>query len=157
MVKVLFVCLGNICRSPLAQGVFETKVKQLGYHDKFYADSAGTSAWHEGEKPDRRSIEIGKKYNVNIENQRSRPVSFSDRTEFDYIIAMDDQNVYALTQEFGVPEEKILKLRFFDPEQKNGNVPDPYNDRIDGFDRVYQIIDRSMTPFIDFLANTHKL
>ncbi|MDH4262780.1 MAG: low molecular weight phosphotyrosine protein phosphatase [Spirochaetia bacterium] len=153
MIKVLFVCLGNICRSPLAQGIFENKIEIAGLSEHYYADSAGTSAWHRGEKPDKGSIHIARVNHINIENQRSRPVVAADQNEFDYFIAMDDQNARSLINEFGVPKEKIFKLRNFDPEPENGNVPDPYGGGSDGFARVFQIIDRSMLPFIEYLKN----
>jgi len=151
MTKVLFVCLGNICRSPLAQGIFEEKIAESGMTENFYADSAGTSAWHRGERPDPGSIFVARANQINIENQRSRPVVPGDQHEFDYFIAMDEQNVRSLVSEFGIPKEKIFKLRQFDPHPEDGNVPDPYGNGRDGFARVYQIIDRSMSPLIEFL------
>jgi protein-tyrosine phosphatase len=153
MIRVLFVCLGNICRSPLAQGIFENKIENAGLSDKYYADSAGTSAWHQGEKPDAGSVFIAKANHLNIENQRSRPVVGGDQHEFDYFIAMDEQNVRSLVGEFGIPNEKIFKLRQFDPQPDDGNVPDPYGGGKDGFARVYQIIDRSMQPLINYLKS----
>jgi len=153
MTRVLFVCLGNICRSPLAQGIFEHKIRLAGLSDNYYADSAGTSGWHQGEKPDSGSIWIAHKNNINIENQRSRPVVSADQVEFDYFIAMDEQNRNSLINEFGIPGKKIFKLRQFDPQPENGNVPDPYGGGQNSFSRVFEIIDRSMQPFIDFLVS----
>lgn len=157
MIRVLFVCLGNICRSPLAQGIFEKKIQTAGLKEFFTADSAGTSAWHQGQKPDPGSIFIARQKEINIENQRSRPVSSGDHHEFDYFIAMDDQNVRSLINEFGIPKEKIFKLRTFDPQPESGNVPDPYGQGKDGFATVFEIIDRSMQPMIEFLVSKHSL
>jgi len=151
--RVLFVCLGNICRSPLAQGIFEEKIAQTGLTEHFYADSAGTSGWHKGEKPDPGSIFIARANKIDIEKQRSRPVSSGDSHEFDYFIAMDSQNARSLETEFGIPRERIFRMRDFDPVPENGDVPDPYGGGRDNFARVYDILDRSMQPFIEFLQS----
>jgi len=82
LIKVLFVCLGNICRSPLAQGIFEKQIDDLGLGDIFYADSAGTSGWHQGERPHSGSIQVARENNVSIERQKSRSVRTSDEQEF---------------------------------------------------------------------------
>ncbi|HMY10515.1 MAG TPA: low molecular weight protein-tyrosine-phosphatase, partial [Turneriella sp.] len=100
MRSVLFVCLGNICRSPLAQGIFEHQVRQAGIEKDYDADSAGTSGWHEGEPPHGGSIRIARKYGISIERQRSRPVHPKDAEIFDYIIAMDTANRESLLSEF---------------------------------------------------------
>jgi protein-tyrosine-phosphatase len=157
MIRLLFVCLGNICRSPLAQGIFENKIKQLGLVNHLYADSAGTSGYHKGEKPDPGSLNIARQKNINIENQRSRPVSFGDRQEFDYFIAMDEMNLASLVNEFGIPKEKVFKIRDFDSQPENGNVPDPYGGGSENFSKVYEILDRSMDALIVFLKKKHNL
>jgi len=107
--KVLFVCLGNICRSPLAQGIFESKVDNI----EFYADSAGTSGWHEGEPPHSGSIKVAERNSVSISKQRSRPVRLSDKDEFDYLIAMDRANKSSLLNEFGAREDQVFLMREF--------------------------------------------
>lgn len=153
MVRVLFVCLGNICRSPLAQGIFERHLQERKIEKKYIVDSAGTSGWHAGEKPHIGSIQVAKKNGVSIENQSSRPVEEDDAAEFDFFVAMDESNYRSLIQEFGFHPEKVILLRQFDPQGSNKNVPDPYGMDTDRFEEVYEIIDRSMGPFLDHIEN----
>lgn len=154
MQSVLFVCLGNICRSPLAQGIFEYKTKQLGLENAFDADSAGTSAWHEGEPPHRGSIRVAKKYGIDISRQRSRPVHAKDAEIFDHIIAMDDSNRQSLLWEFRFPSEKVYLMRDFSKNGKKGlSVPDPWGMDDDAFERVYAILDEAMDGFIEALRS----
>ena len=150
-IQVLFVCLGNICRSPLAQGVFEHQVKKRQLSHLFSADSAGTSGWHRGERAHRLSIQIADEYGVDISKQRSRPVASSDRENFDYFVAMDENNQHSLIHEFGFPQDRVLKIRRFDAKNKGADVPDPYGHEISHFDRVYRILAGCTDPLIDFL------
>ena len=150
--RVLFVCLGNICRSPLAQGIFENEIQRRSLSDKFIADSAGTSSWHKGESPHHASIHIAHQYQTDISKQKSRPVSLGDREAFDYFIPMDENNKYSLLHEFGFDQERVIKIRYFDdPLHKNKDVPDPYGQGMSSFDQVYQILTVCINPFIDFL------
>ncbi|HRP68918.1 MAG TPA: low molecular weight protein-tyrosine-phosphatase [Turneriella sp.] len=152
MQSVLFVCLGNICRSPLAQGIFEKQTADL-YLSAFYdADSAGTSAWHQGEKPHSGSLAVARRHGVSIEKQKSRPVHAKDAELFDYILAMDTDNRNNLLTEFHFPEEKVFLMRDFHANGKKGlSVPDPWGHGDDAFENVYQILDESMRGFIAFL------
>ena len=104
MVKVLMVCLGNICRSPLAQGILESKVNL----DKVFVDSAGTAAYHVGNLPDERSIDVAYKYGINITNQRARKFTVQDFDEFDYIYAMDISNYQKILMKTEEQQKKIL-------------------------------------------------
>ena len=106
IIRLLFICLGNICRSPLAQGIFEEEIKQRGLSHQFFVDSAGTSGWHKDEKPHHSSIQIARQYKIYIDKQRSRPVSLSDRKAFDYFIPMDENNQYDLLNEFAFPADR---------------------------------------------------
>ncbi len=151
MTKVLFVCLGNICRSPLAQGIFEHKVAARGLTDFYFADSAGTSAYHEGEKPHSGSLQIARKRNISIEHQRSRPVRTSDRLEFDVFVAMDHSNYHTLEHEFAIPREKLLLMRDFDSKGKGGDVPDPWGHGPEAFAEVFDILDRCCDNLLEFL------
>ena len=151
MTKVLFVCLGNICRSPLAQGIFENKINKLKLQNKYYAESAGTSGWHIGEKPHAGSRKIAKENDVDIEKQKSQAVSMHDKDEFDYIIAMDSSNKESLLHEFGCDEDKTFLMRKFGNSQ--GNVPDPYGNGEDAFQEVFDILDDSIDGFIRFLES----
>ena len=155
MIRVLFVCLGNICRSPLAQGIFEKKIDDAGLAHHFYSDSAGTSGWHQGEKPHSGSIHIAGLRGISIERQRSRPVSISDNQEFDYFIAMDRSNRESLLREFAVPEENLFIVRSFEEDAASANVPDPYGQGEEAFAEVFDILDRSIEGLIRYLLDKH--
>lgn len=137
--KILMVCLGNICRSPLAEGILQAKVG-----DNHLVDSAGTGNWHVGEHPDRRSVAVAKKYGVDISDQRAmhfNPIFFK---EFDLIFAMDKQNSIDLQQLARNEEEKEkVKLILKEGTGLAHNVPDPYYDGEDAFEHVYQLLDEA--------------
>jgi len=141
MVKVLMVCLGNICRSPLAQGILESKVNL----DKVFVDSAGTAAYHVGNLPDERSIDVAYKYGINITNQRARKFTVQDFDEFDYIYAMDISNYQSILM-LAKGEEDENKVRLILKEiypSENKSVPDPYYGSNQGFENVYQMLDEA--------------
>lgn len=155
MLKILFVCLGNICRSPIAQGIFQDKIEKDGLSSKIHVDSAGTSSWHQGEKPDRGSIKVSKSYGIDISDQKSRPVSINDKKQFDYLIAMDKANFWTLKNEFMIPDEKLFLIRSFDNNKSSEDVPDPYGMAESAFEEVYKIIERSIDNFFLFLKEKH--
>ena len=139
--KILMVCLGNICRSPLAEGILQSKVDI----DDVFVDSAGTGGYHIGSKPDSRSIAVGLKYNIDITHQRCRKFSVQDFKDFDLIYVMDHSNynnVTALAQN----EEEKAKVKLILDEIDTGlnEVPDPYYDD-DGFENIFQLIDEACT------------
>ncbi|MEM1270217.1 MAG: low molecular weight protein-tyrosine-phosphatase [Bacteroidota bacterium] len=143
--RVLFVCLGNICRSPLAEGVFRQKVHEHGLDDQFEIDSAGTGAWHAGEAPDARMRETARRHGVSIDEQRARQLVSADLSRYDHIFVMDRSNLrnaQALDRS-GRHAGKIRLFRDFDPNPGDRNVPDPYYGGADGFETVYQIVDRT--------------
>ena len=148
MDRILFVCLGNICRSPLAHGVAEKIV-----NDKALAltiDSAGTSNWHEGETPCEHSIEIAEQYDVDIRQQRSRPITKEDISLFKYVVAMDQQNK-ADMEAFGFNTVHLLG-DYGDFQGKD--VPDPYFfDGFEGFEHVYTMIEVCVEDFIRKIEN----
>lgn len=146
--KILFVCLGNICRSPLAQGIFEKQITELGLSGKIKADSAGTSGWHKGEPPHSGSIRIAEQKQVKISHQKSRPVNMQDGSEFDIIVAMDKSNFRDLRNEFAVPPDKLVLMRDFDPEGRGQDVPDPWGQGPEAFREVFEILERSIREFI---------
>lgn len=139
MVKILMVCLGNICRSPVAQGLMEFHLNQLGI--KAYVDSAGTSGWHDGAAPDPRSQSSTIKHGLSIAAQKSRKVTAEDFKRFDYIYAMDEHNLMDLL-ESSSPEDhhKIHLILDVVYPQQHKSVPDPYYSS-DGFDQVYDLLD----------------
>lgn len=156
MQSILFVCLGNICRSPLAQGIFERQIQARGLSHAFDADSAGTSAWHQNEPPYRGSIAVAQKNGVSIERQRSRPVHAKDKEIYDYIIAMDTMNRTSLLTEFHFPPEKVFLMRDFSLTipQKGLSVPDPWQKGSEAFDEVFRILDDAIKGFIEVLQKT---
>ncbi|HKJ01139.1 MAG TPA: low molecular weight protein-tyrosine-phosphatase [Longimicrobiales bacterium] len=142
--SVLFVCLGNICRSPLAEGVYCHLVEEEGLGEHFVIDSAGTGAWHVGERPDRRSIAVAAHHGVELPG-RARQVTRDDLTRFDRVVAMDRDNLEALKElaPRGGGGARLHLLREFDPSGDGDEVPDPYYGGPDGFEVVYQMIRRS--------------
>ena len=139
--KILMVCLGNICRSPLAEGILAHKTKQLDVK----VDSAGTAAYHIGELPDKRSIEIADKYNINLRNQRARQFSRADFAEFDIIFAMDANNLAHLIS-LAETEKERKKIRLILNEinpNSCGSVPDPYYGGKNGFQNVYNMLNEA--------------
>ena len=150
--RVLFVCLGNICRSPLAEGVFRSLVRTRELENSYSADSAGTGAWHAGESPDPRSVEVARRNGV-VLTGHARQVEAQDFEDFDYVIAMDRQNLTELRtparSHQGKPHMHLL--RDFDPDPGDGQVPDPYYGGSDGFELMYVMLDRACEAFLDHL------
>ncbi|MBD0776564.1 low molecular weight phosphotyrosine protein phosphatase [Maribacter sp. ANRC-HE7] len=148
-IKVLMVCLGNICRSPLAEGILQNKVDS----DEIHVDSAGTGGYHIGSKPDPRSIEVGKKYGIDISHQRCRLFTIADFEAFDVIYVMDKsnyRNIIALTQNKHHKNKVKLLLEVLDSSTME--VPDPYYDD-DGFEHVFHLIDEACTVIAKKLDN----
>ena len=144
------VCLGNICRSPLAEGILENKTKNLNIS----IDSAGTGAWHVGNLPDERSIAVAKKYGIDLTDQRARQITENDLIEFDFIYVMDKSNytnVIALCS--SVEEKQKVKLILNEISNDDSEVPDPYYDEGDGFDNVYQMLDLACDKIMKKLMN----
>lgn len=140
-VKILMVCLGNICRSPLAEGILASKLPK----DKFTVDSAGTGHWHIGHQPDKRSLETALRNGLDISHQRGRQFSAADFDAFDYIYVMDNSN-YADVIALAQTEEHRGKVRLILDEMfpgENVDVPDPYYGMQNGFDMVYRMLDET--------------
>lgn len=156
-VSVLFVCLGNICRSPLAEGVFRALVRERGLDERFRVDSAGTGAWHVGEPPDGRSIEVARRNGVSLDGQRARRVEPADFEAFDLIVAMDRSNLRNLETMTDGSGARLLLLRDHDPDPGDGEVPDPYYGGPGGFDAVYEMVRRSAEALLDDLVDRHAL
>lgn len=136
--KILMVCLGNICRSPLAHGILESKLPQ----EIFYIDSAGTGNYHIGQQPDHRSIAVAKKYGIDISKQRSRQFTISDFDTFDVIYVMDISNFQNVVKLARTPED-ITKVKLFLEENDNlkiTEVPDPYYGDMKDFESVFELI-----------------
>jgi protein-tyrosine phosphatase len=152
-VKVCFVCLGNICRSPLAQGIFESLVKEEGLQDRIIISSAGVSGWHAGNPPDARMQQTARDHGIHL-NSCGRQFQSSDFKQMDLVLAMDHTNLSALKKMRPEPElqDKLFLFRSFDPQRKNDlDVPDPYYGGDKGFETVYQIVDRTCPKVLDHL------
>jgi protein-tyrosine phosphatase len=137
-VKILMVCLGNICRSPLAEGILASKLPK----DTFLVDSAGTGSWYVGRSPDERSIAIARKNGLNISNQKGRQFKTSDFDTFDYIYVMDSSNyddVIALAKNQEQKNKVQLILNELFPSE-NVDVPDPFYGLPNGFNSVYEML-----------------
>ena len=143
-VRVQFVCLGNICRSPLAEGVFKAQVEAAGLSDRFVIESAGTGNWHVGAPPDKRMIQTAKGHGVYLAS-RGRQFDYKDFESFDHILVMDRSNLHDVLfldrkERFS---DRVKLFREFDPEPDDYQVPDPYYGGADGFEHVYSIVERT--------------
>ena len=134
-VKILMVCLGNICRSPLAEGILRSKLDS-----NFIIDSAGTGGWHAGETPDKRSIQTAKNHGIDISNQKARKFSIADFDLFDYIYVMDQSN-YKDVINLAPDEAAKAKVALILGDSKE--VPDPYYGGQEGFENVYYLLDQA--------------
>lgn len=157
--KVLFVCLGNICRSPLAEGVFRHQVVKAGLADRFVIDSAGTSAYHIGDPPDERTSAVAHARGIKL-SSKARQIARADFREFDYIIVMDRSNHAHVMKLAAVtpPKGQVHLLREFDAEARgDDDVPDPYYGGPRGFEDVHDIVERSCAALLQHLRQTHQL
>ncbi|WP_296383736.1 low molecular weight protein-tyrosine-phosphatase [Winogradskyella sp.] len=149
MTRILMVCLGNICRSPLAHGILQSKLNE----DNFYVDSAGTAAYHIGNQPDYRSVKVAENHNLDISTQSARQFKVSDFDAFDYIYAMDHSNytnIINLTRN----NNDIGKVKLFleiNTSIVNKNVPDPYYGEFIDFEHIYNLIDDTCNLLVDVL------
>ncbi|NQW37107.1 MAG: low molecular weight phosphotyrosine protein phosphatase [Flavobacteriales bacterium] len=151
MLRILMVCLGNICRSPLAEGLLKSKLDT----SKYFVDSAGTGSWHIGHQPDKRSIAVADKHNLDISDQRGRQFSEVDFDNFDIIYAMDINN-YEDLREMAKSDKDTQKVKLlldilFPGE--NMDVPDPYTGGMFQFEQVYDILDKATTQLANQLNN----
>jgi protein-tyrosine phosphatase len=157
-IGVLFVCLGNICRSPLAEAVFRSLVEEAGLADRFEIDSAGTSNYHAGEPPDPRTIQVAWERGVRVEHA-ARQVHARDFSSFDYILAMDSENLRRIQRARpGDTETEIRLLRSFDEEAgHDAEVPDPYFGGESGFEDVQDLVDRACRGLLQHLRKEHAI
>lgn len=152
--KICFVCLGNICRSPTAEGILQHLIRERDLNPYFEIDSAGTSAYHIGELPNSKSRKVAGKYGVELLS-RARQFTPFDLKYFDLILAMDEENYEDIVSldrnnEFA---NHVFLLRNFDPKPEDLNVPDPYYGGSDGFEHVFQVIHRSCMALMNQLQN----
>lgn len=163
MVKVLFVCLGNICRSPLGESSFRQLVKNKGLSEFFEVDSAGTAGYHIGKKPDHRALEVLDDNDIKT-NHLGRKLSIEDLDVFDHIAVMDEanfeyvHNMYHKAKGTPPPPEKLFLIRDFDPEVRGiQEVPDPYYEPKEVFEEVYQVLWRSNEALLIHLMGLHGI
>jgi protein-tyrosine phosphatase len=163
LISVLFVCLGNICRSPIAEGVFNELLHQNGLPDRISCDSAGTAAYHTGNLPDKRMRKVALDNGIKLTHQ-ARQLTYQDFGRFDYIMAMDEANFDNIKRESchvnsnKNPIDQLFLFRTFDPERgESMQVPDPYYDGMEAFENVYEIVLRSGTHFLNWLIQKHDL
>ncbi|VAW44336.1 Low molecular weight protein tyrosine phosphatase [hydrothermal vent metagenome] len=141
-VSVLFVCLGNICRSPTAHGIFRHLVKSEGLEELIEIDSAGTAAFHIGKSPDTRSTRVAKERGIDMSDLRARQVDLGDFYQYDYVLAMDEANFFNL-KEMALPEhyDRIKLFLEFASDYDEIEVPDPYYGGAQGFDHVFDLVE----------------
>ncbi len=153
--KVLFVCMGNICRSPTAEGVFLSLIKERNIEDQFVIDSAGTHAFHVSEAPDLRAQKTAEDRGISLSKIRSRKIESDDFEEFDYILAMDDDNFERLM--LASPDQFKNKIKYFldfAPHLGTSEVPDPYYGGKYGFERVLDMVEDASVGFLDYLKQS---
>jgi protein-tyrosine phosphatase len=149
-ISVLFVCMGNICRSPTAEGVFRKFVSDAGLDDIIHSDSAGTHAYHSGQKADRRARAAAERRGYSLEDIRARPVTDMDFEGFDYILAMDLDNLEMLQHSSDDEHHaKISLFLDFSTSAKGGEVPDPYYGGSTGFERVLDLVEEASEGLLD--------
>ena len=150
---IMFVCQGNVCRSPLAQALFEHMVEQRELQKRYGADSTGVSSYHVGEDADRRMRETAARRGVSVRH-RARAITRRDLSDFDLVLAMDRDN-FSILQRMAQDDEQRAKIRMFrefDPQQSADlEVPDPWYGGMDGFETVYQIVERTCAALLDDL------
>jgi protein-tyrosine phosphatase len=146
--KILMVCLGNICRSPLAEGILKSKLPK-----SFTVDSAGTIDYHQGNAPDFRSVEVAKNHQIDISKQKSRPITKADLENFDYIFCMDENNLQDVIAMTKTQEQKVKVSLIL---ENRAAVPDPYYGNVNDFENVFQLLDKACDKIAEKLETSKK-
>jgi protein-tyrosine phosphatase len=152
---ILFICMGNICRSPLAEGIFQHKLSQRGVEHKYMVDSAGTGNWHAGDLADSRMRATALSHGIDLKS-RARQVTKLDFKKFDMLLAMDRTNYLVLLDidKSETYSERVYMMRAFDPDiHQELDVPDPYFGGDNGFEEVYQMLERSCENLLNILES----
>jgi len=157
MVNVLFVCMGNICRSPSAEGYFQHIVKQAGLEDKIKTDSAGTHAYHIGSPPDTRAQVAAKNRGIDLSMLRGRKIEPGDFEKFDYVIAMDNSNFSDLENVAGGATNNLFMFLKFAEHFAEVEVPDPYYGGDQGFEHVLDLIEDASKGLLDDIKKQHAI
>ena len=157
-IKVLFVCMGNICRSPTAEGVFNKLIKEAKLEESFVLDSAGTHAYHINEAPDLRAQKAARDRDINLSHLRARKVTMGDFEDYDYLLAMDDDNYEILIN--ACPEQYVQKIQYFlgyAPQLNVREVPDPYYGGDYGFEKVIDLLEDAALGFLNTLKEKGEI
>lgn len=156
MVRVLFVCLGNICRSPTAEGVFRDLVRREDLSDRIVTDSCGTGGWHIGAPPDSRACAEAERRGIDLSDLRARQLRKRDFEEFDYILGMDDRNIASLEAMCPPAHRDRIKLFLsYAPDIGRHDVPDPYYGGPDGFRDVFNMIEKASHGLLADIRKRH--
>ncbi|MDX1655630.1 MAG: low molecular weight protein-tyrosine-phosphatase [Candidatus Competibacteraceae bacterium] len=158
-VRVLFVCMGNICRSPTAEGVCRRMLEDLRLVDRVYIESAGTHAYHIGHPPDKRSQQAARRRGADLSRLRARQVVEEDLEEFDYVLAMDQDNYQRLLAmaATAAQRDRVRLLMDYAPRLPEREVPDPYYGNLGGFDRVLDLVEEACQGLILELRQRYQL
>jgi protein-tyrosine phosphatase len=154
MVRILFVCMGNICRSPLAQGVFEDIARREGLEDEIFVDSAGTGNWHVGSPPDERAQRSASLRGLDLSAQRARQISRHDCETFDYILTMDEDN-YRMVSSLCRGSAVVRPFLDFATNSPEREVPDPYYGGPDGFEHVLDLVEEASDGLLEDIRERH--
>lgn len=156
LIAVEFVCLGNICRSPLAEGVFRHLVRQAGLAGRFHIESAGTGGWHVGEPPDPRTIAVAARYGIDVSGQRARQFNASHLDRYHHVLAMDSSNLDTILRKAGPDAYRAKVGLMLDEAPHLGirDVPDPYGGDAAAFDHVYRLLLTACTSLLQRLSVT---
>lgn len=150
--KILFVCMGNICRSPSAEGVFRKRVQEKGLEDHFEIDSAGTHGYHVGSAPDKRSVQCALSRDIDIRDLKARRLTLEDGDEYDYILVMDQTNLEDAREILPrKPKAVVKKLLEYGHGLKETDVPDPYYGGANGFEHVLDLLENACAGLLDEL------
>ncbi len=154
MIRVLFVCMGNICRSPVAQGVFEELVKREGLEDEISADSAGTGSWIVADPPDERARMSAKLRGIDISKQKARRITPGDFDSFDYILTMDKEN-FRVVSSVGSGNAEVRPFLDYAESSPETEVPDPYFGGESGFERVLDLVEEASEGLLEDIRKRH--
>jgi protein-tyrosine phosphatase len=157
MVRVLFVCLGNICRSPIAQGVFEEVVRREGLQGEIEADSCGTHSYNLGKAPDERAQESATRRGIDISSQRARRLTPEDCRRFDYILVMDKKNLRRVKWRCKGGAAEVRLFLDYAPELPEQEVPDPYHGGTEGFELVMDLVQAASEGLVEDIRRRHLL